>query len=187
MRWALVYMVSLALVTLNIETLGVVLPFKSTHDQRLLRTSTSTKTSTNDTEERAIDAAIIARLNDEWQAAVMRAAYAHWFEGGKTKADVRLIMGLPATGEAVGYANWTKYLKYLEFLKEKEVEAANIAAVTAYKWRRVYKDWFFGQKTFEDVRVILKIPLKGDHADHVNWEVFQNYLKFYKEFSQLFT
>eukprot|EP00644_Phytophthora_capsici_P001139 jgi/Phyca11/129643/e_gw1.86.164.1 len=184
MRWsAVIYIALLAL----IEALDVVVAVNPTHDERLLRTSTSTKTSTSETEERAIDAAMIARLNDEWQAAVMRAAYAHWFEGGKTKADVRLIMSLPPTGEAVGYANWPKYLKYLEFLKEKEVEAANIAAVTAYKWRRVYKDWFFGQKTFAEVREILKLPLKGEHVDHVNWEIFQNYLTFYKEFSKLFT
>lgn len=59
-----------------------------------------------DTEERTINRAMTAKLKVEQEAFTMRLAYKYWFDGGKTVADVRLIMGLPAKGDDIGHANW---------------------------------------------------------------------------------
>nr|QMU24832.1 PaRXLR8 [Phytophthora agathidicida] len=160
------------------------------HDKRLLRGYIFGDTKEIEevtAEERALDAATLDKMKAETEAIIMRMAYKHWFDGGKTSADVRLIMGLPAKGDAAGHANWTAYLNYLKFVKEKEVDAVNAAKVEAIKLRLIYKGWFLERKTFKQVRAILGLPPKGDAVDHVNWGIFQNYLKFYKEYAQQFT
>ncbi|ETP53646.1 hypothetical protein F442_01463 [Phytophthora nicotianae P10297] len=138
------------------------------------------------TEERANAVTTLGKGNPEWEAAVMRLAYQHWFDGGKTLDDVRLIMSLPAKGEAVGHTNWGKYLKYVEYVKEKEREAANAAIVAAIKQRLIYKGWYLEGKTFKQVREILELPATGPATNHPNWEKFEGYLAFFKEYSQQF-
>ncbi|KAG7383981.1 hypothetical protein PHYPSEUDO_003150 [Phytophthora pseudosyringae] len=147
--------------------------------KRLLRTDED-----DNPEERAINPATFARMDENWKDAVLRAAYQHWFEGGKTKADVRLMMGLPAKGEAVSYANWGKYLKYLEFLSEKELAAANAAKVAAIKQKLIYKGWFLDGKTIQQVRVTLGLPATGEAKAYANWQTYLGYLKFYREYSK---
>ncbi|GMF21059.1 unnamed protein product [Phytophthora lilii] len=141
----------------------------------------------SDTQERAIDSAMVAQIRAKMEAINMQLNYRDWFWGGKTLEEVRALLHLPATGEAVGHVNWTAYLNYLKYIKEREVEAANAAMVEAIKWKLTYKGWFLDGKSFKQVRAILGIAEKGDDVDNVNWEIFQNYLKFVKEYAKQFT
>ncbi|OWZ21793.1 RxLR effector protein [Phytophthora megakarya] len=125
-------------------------------------------------------------MDEMIQDIIMRMAYQHWFEGGKTTADVRLIMSLPAKGEAVNAPNWGKYLKYLEFLKEKEVQAANAAKVEAIKWRLTYKGWYLEGKTDKQVREKLGLPTTRDAPEFDAWGKYLDYLKYIEEYSQKF-
>ncbi|KUF87118.1 hypothetical protein AM588_10001402 [Phytophthora nicotianae] len=105
------------------------------------------------TEERANAVTTLGKGNPEWEAAVMRLAYQHWFDGGKTLDDVRLIMSLPAKGEAVGHTNWGNTSSMWSTSRRKS-EAANAAIVAAIKQRLIYKGWYLEGKTFKQVREI---------------------------------
>ncbi|KAG3163011.1 hypothetical protein PI126_g5741 [Phytophthora idaei] len=130
---------------------------------------------------------MLGKGNAEWDDALMRLAYSHWFEGGKTIDDVQLIMSLPAKGEAVGHDNWGKYLKYVEFVKEKKQEAANAAIVAALKRRRVYRDWYIeGTTEAESASSAAAISYHGHGSisddNYAVWSASTNYRNVIKTF-----
>ncbi|KAG6958259.1 hypothetical protein JG687_00009495 [Phytophthora cactorum] len=172
--------------TLKTATSDVVSPVEPRIQHENTDVNNKEDTAGEDDEEERINAAtMLGKGNAEWDDALMRLAYSHWFEGGKTIDDVRLIMSLPAKGEAVGHENWGKYLKYVEFVKEKKQEAANAAIVAVLKRRRAYRDWYIEGKTEAEVRKIFELPAIGTAQNHPNWEKFEEYLEVVKEYSKI--
>ncbi|KAI9980888.1 hypothetical protein PInf_010233 [Phytophthora infestans] len=174
---------------MNVATSDLISPIESTvqddNYDRQLRGFYATEntdpvnnqdTAHEDGEERVNVATVLGMGDEAWDDALMRLAYQHWFDGGKTSDGMRLIMDLPAKGEALRHPNWGKYIKYLEFVKEKKKEAADAAAVAALKRRRTYRGWYVDGKTEKDVRKIFGLPATGKAKNHPNWADFQEYL-----------
>jgi hypothetical protein len=163
------------------------------HSGRLLRGDATTNADSDSedneqeaTEERA-NTGFSAQMLTEMKAIRQRMDYEDLFTRGATNAQVRSFFKLPAKGEAATHQNWAAYLNYLKYVKEQEAYAAKMAQVAAIKLKLgTYKDWFFAKKSFAEIRSILGLPAKGDAVGHANWEIYQNYLKFYKEFSRQF-
>ncbi|KAH7485148.1 RxLR effector protein PexRD1 [Phytophthora ramorum] len=138
-------------------------------------------------EERAIDPAVIAKFEAKMDDVKVEAMFRHWFQGGKTLADVRTLLSLPAKGDAVTYAHWSMYLKYLDFYKEQQAFAAAVAKAEVIKLRFTYKNWFLDRKSSKQVREILELPPTGNAAGYANWEKYLDYLKYCEEISKQYT
>ncbi|KAG6617215.1 putative PexRD1 secreted RxLR effector peptide [Phytophthora cinnamomi] len=130
---------------------------------------------------------MVAKMRAEMEAIDMKFNFRDWFQSGKTLEQVRSILGLPATGEAASHINWAAFQNYLKYVQEMEVKAANAARVAEIKQKLTFKGWYLDGKSFAQVRAILELPAKGSAVGHPNWETFQAYLKFFKEYSQQFT
>ncbi|KAE8893884.1 hypothetical protein PF002_g10706 [Phytophthora fragariae] len=139
----------------------------------------------DDTDERAIDPATVAKMRAELEAIDTKLNFRDWFRGGATIEQVRSFLGLPAKGEAVGHANWAQFQSYLKYVHEMDVKAANAAKVAAIKQKLTFRGWYLERKSIPQVRKILGLPAKGPAVDNPNWETFQAYLKFVTDPTQL--